>query len=271
MITLKIHDKEFNICAIEHFKGYIELVKNGLWEPNTFRVFDAFLDASHSYIDIGAWLGITSLYGCQKAKHCYAIEPDPVAFGYLKANVALNPSLQAKLTLSTVCIYHCNEPVTLGSRTSSAGGDSESSVCFSDAPLTWRVEGMTLERYFQEEQIEDCNFIKMDIEGAERTVLPNMKKLLLERKPTLFVAIHPLKFGDDFEEAILGIIDVLKIYKHVITADGLEIIPEVMLNENLKGPSYELVATDLPPETLKLSAWGKGIKFKSWMAEDKKE
>jgi FkbM family methyltransferase len=267
MTTLKIHDKDINIQDIKQFKNYIELVKEGLWEPDTFKVFDAFLDNSHSYIDIGAWLGITSLYGCQKAKHCYAIEPDPVAFQYLKDNVALNPVLKDKLTLSNVCIYHLNGPVILGNRTSSTGGDSESSVCFSDASLTWEVTGTTLKNYIKEHQIKDCNFIKMDIEGAERTVLPTMAALIKKLKPTLYVAIHPLKFEADFEEATLGIIDVLKLYKHVFTAQGLEIVPDVLLNESLKGPSYELVATDLSvgDYALKESEWGKSIRWKSWM------
>lgn len=267
MNTLNIHGREINVKVIPQFKNYIELVKEGLWEPDTFRVFDAFLNSSHSYIDIGAWIGITSFYGCQLAKHCYAIEPDPVAYQYLKDNVTLNPTLKDKLTLSNVCIYHLDGPVILGNRTSSTGGDSESSVCFSDASLNWEVLGMTLESYFIKHQIKDCNFIKIDIEGAERTVLPNMVALIIKQKPTLFVAIHPLKFGEEFEEAIMGIIDVLKLYQRVFTANGLEISLDVILNEGLRGPSYELVATDLSPDedAFKKSEWGKSIRWKSWV------
>jgi len=55
-------------------------VETNLWEPDTFKIFDKFIDKEHSYIDIGAWIGPTVLYGCQISKHCYAIEPDPIAF-----------------------------------------------------------------------------------------------------------------------------------------------------------------------------------------------
>src|SRR6267143_3643123 len=62
-------------------------LQKGKWEPSTFTIFDKFLNKQHSYIDIGAWWGPTVLYGCQLARHCYAVEPDPIAFQELKNNV----------------------------------------------------------------------------------------------------------------------------------------------------------------------------------------
>ena len=53
---------------------------------------------------MGAWIGPTVLYGCQNAKFCYAIEPDPVAFRQLKNNVDLNPSLISRISFSNSCV-----------------------------------------------------------------------------------------------------------------------------------------------------------------------
>ena len=33
------------------------------YEKNTYKIFDKFLDENHSYIDIGAFIGSTVLYG----------------------------------------------------------------------------------------------------------------------------------------------------------------------------------------------------------------
>ena len=70
----------------------------GVWEPETFKIFDIFLDKNHSYVDLGAWIGPTVLYGCQNAKFCYAIEPDPVALKQLKNNEDLNPNLISRIS-----------------------------------------------------------------------------------------------------------------------------------------------------------------------------
>ena len=85
-IKIQKNDKIFfvNSSQLNHFWAQLQL---NLWESNTFKIFDTFLDSNHSYIDLGAWIGPTVLYGCQKAKFCYAIEPDPVAFKQLKNNV----------------------------------------------------------------------------------------------------------------------------------------------------------------------------------------
>lgn len=47
---------------------YFFFWKNKSWERNTQKIFDKFLDSNHSYIDIGAWIGPTVLYGAQIAK-----------------------------------------------------------------------------------------------------------------------------------------------------------------------------------------------------------
>ena len=69
---------------------YFFFWKNKSWERNTHKIFDKFLDSNHSYIDIGAWIGPTVLYGAQIAKKVYAIEPDPIAFKELEKNGILS-------------------------------------------------------------------------------------------------------------------------------------------------------------------------------------
>lgn len=53
------------------------------WEDRTFIILDTFLDARRSFIDVGAWIGPTVLYGAAKAQHIYCFEPDPEAYRVL--------------------------------------------------------------------------------------------------------------------------------------------------------------------------------------------
>ncbi len=207
------------------------------WENETFRIFETYLDERHSFIDIGAWIGPTVLFGSQLAKHCYAIEPDPVAYKLLTANIALNPTIAPKITTVNQCISSNCGKVNLG-RASFTGGDSRSSLLFNEGPQ-WHVEATTLQKLINHYQIMDCNFIKMDIEGGEVIVLPAIAEFLHRVKPTLFLSIHSMLFPNP-EEDKKKILDVLSPYAYIFDAQG-RMIPQKLL-ENLEIDC--LIATD---------------------------
>src|SRR5580692_4173846 len=91
-MQIQAHGKQFEVSPANHLSFWDE-VSSGTWESSTFAIFDRFLDRQHSYIDIGAWIGPTVLYGCQLAKTAYALEPDPLAYVELAQNIAVNPSI----------------------------------------------------------------------------------------------------------------------------------------------------------------------------------
>ena len=219
-------------------------VEGGEWEPLTFAVFDRFLDPEHSYIDVGAWIGPTVLYGAHLARHCYALEPDPVAFSRLKENVLLNAPLQRRITLSPQCLSTTCDPVRLGNKTSHAGGDSMSSLLFAGAAVTWEAAGVTLERFLVDHRIGDCSFIKMDIEGGEFEVLPAIADYLTERRPTLYLSLHP-GFVPDPEPGMTAISGVLATYRHVYTPDLREVGLDAVQDPATFRSCYELVISDV--------------------------
>jgi FkbM family methyltransferase len=195
-------------------------LERNLWENDTFAVFDTFLDRAHSYIDIGAWVGPTTLYACQLARHCYAVEPDPVAFKMLRDNLALNPGLKDKLSLTNACIGSASGTVKLGSKTQF--GDSRSSIEFGDSAGSLTVESLALDDFASKNNITDCNFIKMDIEGGEAEVLPAMKSYLEKNKPVLLLSLHPFWFKDR-ARGTEAIIEALRVYKHIFYTNGIKL------------------------------------------------
>jgi FkbM family methyltransferase len=171
-------------------------VNTGQWEPHTFNAFKRHLDKNHSMIDIGAWIGPTTLYGAHLAKHVYAFEPDPVAFDELRYNVHVNPALKPNIDICQMCISDKCGPASIG--TQSEFGDSMSSLLFGDGNKTVATKCITLQGYFKFKNITDCNFVKMDIEGGEVIVLPHIVDFLIESNITLFVSMHPFWFKDLF-------------------------------------------------------------------------
>jgi FkbM family methyltransferase len=231
------HGKTFFVTGnVDYFIYW----KNKFWEVYTHKVFDRFLDPNHSYIDIGAFIGPTVLYGAFIAKKVYAIEPDPVAFSELEKNVSLNPALKEKIELHQKCINVRSEKVKFGSI--SDGGDSMSSLLFADSKTSWVVDGITFDDFIKNNNITDCNFIKMDIEGGEAFVLPTMENYLKIHKPVLYLSIHPCFFENPRED-IKKVIDVLEVYKNVYRKDKKIELNELLSKKGLIG-SYEVVATD---------------------------
>jgi len=213
------------------------------WEPYTFTIFDKFLDKEYSYIDIGSWIGPTVLYGCQLAKRCYGIEPDPVAFKNLKKNVALNPNLKSCISLSNKCISDSNGFVYLSPKNSSDRGNSESSTVYEKPLKSWKVPALTLQQFYIDNSIEDCNFIKMDIEGGEFSVLPSLKHFLENEKPTIYLSLHPHLVKNPSKK-IEKICEVINQYDNIYNNKLCKLELDFLSNPENFDKSYEVILTD---------------------------
>ncbi len=253
---LNIRGKSFNVSESRILEEYYDEVSKGKWKPEIYEVLDAFLDEEQSYIDLGAWIGTTVFYGCQLAKHCYTMEPDPEAYKQLQDNLALNIRYEDKISLSKECLYSKSGEVTLGNDSSPLGGNGYSSLFYKNPLITWDVPSLTFEDFIKKNEITEYNFINMDIQGGEAHVLPQMADLLKKTKPTLLLSMYPSLYGDQVEELVKEIIRVISDYKHIITYEGMEILPEFLLNDYVGEAEYNLVVTDVPMEKIKHTTWG---------------
>jgi FkbM family methyltransferase len=190
--TVKIEGVSFTVCANEH-ADFWRRVEAREWERSTFDIFRRFLRSDRSYMDIGAWIGPTVLFGAHFAQRAYAIEPDPVAYVELCKNVRLNPLMANKIHTRNICISSRPGPVAFGNR--GEAGDSTSSLLFAGARTNWVVQSKTLEDFVRDEDITDCNFIKVDIEGGEYLIISEMCDYLLRGFPTLHLSLHPRFIG----------------------------------------------------------------------------
>jgi hypothetical protein len=60
------------------------------WEVETFAIFDKYLSKDKIMIDIGASIGVISMYGSRKSKYIYAIESDTKKYEDLCLNMKNN-------------------------------------------------------------------------------------------------------------------------------------------------------------------------------------
>jgi FkbM family methyltransferase len=251
LMLVHLRNQDFNVVSGRNDR-YWHGITSGAWEPDTYPIFERFVDRDHSYIDMGAYIGPTLLYGCQIAKRVYGIEPDPIAFDELQQNVSLNRPITDNVQLFEVCIAPRSGEVAFGN--CGAGGDSVSSLLFGDRKTHWIVKALTFEDFMRQAGVTDCNFIKMDIEGGEYRLLPTMLPYLRAHRPTLHLSLHPCHLGKRgigligklFVRLVstLRLAACVRLYRHLYDSHGRPLTFASLLWQSRAKVTLDVVLTD---------------------------
>lgn len=164
----------------------------GVWEPQATAFILRRLQPGDGFIDVGANIGYFSLLAARRvgAEGCVtSIEASPDIFHFLTENIARNRSairalnFAASDTRGTVTLYQGDEH-NCGTTTIAATAGASVAATISSASLD--------ELLTDQEKIK-ARLIKIDVEGAEASVVAGMKSLLTTgRKDCEFlVEIHP--------------------------------------------------------------------------------
>ena len=185
----------------EGYESYWDLVNKGKWEPETFLAFDKYINNETLFIDIGGWIGPTSLYGAQLAKKTVSLEPDPIAFKRLKQNVGLNSDTlpKKKLILLNLALWINETKITftsdirLGDSSSSILREIKDSNQNNFANKSFSADTISLESLLKTINLKDYNniFVKVDIEGAEYKLFKFVLGKLSEIRANVLISLHP--------------------------------------------------------------------------------
>jgi len=138
-------------------------------------------------IDIGAHIGIFTVYISKKAGTIFSYEPLPENFGLLQENVFLN-SIENKTRLfncavagtkKTMKLYHSKE--NTGAHSFSGSGNR-----YTEVPC------ISLQEVFDTNKIQRCEFLKIDAEGAEYEMLYSLPKNYFTRVQRIYLEYHAL-------------------------------------------------------------------------------
>jgi FkbM family methyltransferase len=164
-------------------------------------------------IDIGAHIGlytITSSKQVGKTGKVVAIEADPDNFWLLKRNIALN-NLTNVLPLN-YAVFSTRTRIKLYEQSASA---KYNSLMLARARTENYVEvnADTLDNLLKVRGINEVNWIKIDVEGAEFEVLKGSTETLSSNNMSLLVEIHNIEDPSHYD----NIVDFLKHHDYEIT------------------------------------------------------
>lgn len=176
----------------------------GCFEPGTVRAYSGIVKRGDTVLDIGANIGahslpLSKLVGPQGKVICF--EPTGYAFDKLRTNVMLNPEFAARLDTHQVML----------------ADDVQASPpphgCFSSWPLRdvrgahpyhggkcKSISGCSVQRldqFLAEAGVQHVDFVKLDVDGAELSVLRGGLQMLGDNKPTILLELAPYVYADN--------------------------------------------------------------------------
>ncbi len=171
------------------------VIKHLEWEQTVQKVYDhplVHVRTGDVVIDCGAHIGGFTRIALQAgARLVVAIEPEESNLVAFRRN--LEPELkQGKVKLIGKGIWDSNGKLPLHV---SNTGDSHSMVVPQNAGREETIEVTTLDALLAELKLSRVDFIKMDIEGAERKALRGAGRTLQRWKPRLAISSYHVK-GD---------------------------------------------------------------------------
>lgn len=182
-----------NPTEIEKFLSFYTF---GLKQYNIKNIFEVKNDAV--IFDIGAWKGDTAYFfskKCSDKAKIYAFEPDNYAYEILE-------KIKNK--------YKLNNVITKNILFSNAEKEIDFISMIPNTPAV-KKNAITIDKFVEENNIEKIDYIKMDVEGAERTILEGAIKTIKKFKPHLAIAIyHGGKlFMEDFYDVPIFIKNII--------------------------------------------------------------
>jgi FkbM family methyltransferase len=160
-------------------------------EPAILQVMQNLVKPGHCVVDVGAHIGIETLMLSQwvgTSGQVVSLEPDPNNFKSLSANVSLNAVSNVQLMQVAVSDKSGQLQFVQGRGVLCRLVDNPNDPDIDPASLII-VQVYTLDELFAGNQ-PAVNFVKIDVEDSEVSVLSGARRLLYEQKPIVILELH---------------------------------------------------------------------------------
>jgi len=187
--------------------------KTKSWEgPYGYQdgTFDVSIKKGDVVIDAGAWIGDFSAYVASKGAVAYAFEPVDETFQLLCKTSDLNKLNKGKIhpIKKGLSNYEGELNILIDEKNSY---ENSFIIERQNATTEEKISIITLDKFVEENDLDRIDFIKADIEGAERDLLKGATHVLKKFAPKLAICTYHLP--DDTEVLEKLILDANPDYK----------------------------------------------------------
>lgn len=177
------------------------------YEQENIRIINKYIKPGMSIIDVGAHIGLMSVIFGKKVGQTGAVfsfEPTPSTFEVLKKSVRIN-NLDSIIQTENAALSDKNGKNIF--YISNYNADNSNSLVNkkridrNEKPI--EVQLYSIDDYIIQKEIKQVDFIKIDAEGAELSVLKGAQNTLYQFRPKVILALHPTSiktFGHSLEK-----------------------------------------------------------------------
>ncbi len=138
-------------------------------------------------VDVGANIGITTIWLARRSKMVYAFEPEKNNLARLLTNLKVNNISNVRIVEKAVSNKNTKVPFYIFN---SYGHHSLSSKHISKLKEIIYVDSITLSTFCEKEGIEEIDLLKIDVEGCELLVLEGANDLLKRQQIRMIIFEH---------------------------------------------------------------------------------
>lgn len=221
---IRINQMYFKVLPCASKDGDLwKLINNKVWDPETFEFFRNFVRPDKSVIDIGGWIGTTTLQAyAYNPKQVYSIEADPANFQTLKHNIAMNYAGD-KIKAFNACLtdkQNANKIIPFGTANEEKPNSSSHRIDNGSRVMVKTINALPFLK--KNCNLRDVNCINADIEGSER-YLTETFKYLSTKNIAILLSLHPPFWGKDKGMVVPELLKSFQGYKIICPFEYKEI------------------------------------------------
>ena len=192
--------------------GYFAFSDFGGWGRGHNNGFESCIEACRDascFVDIGAHIGLVTLPAAKVLKgrgHVHAFEPSRVNNNFLRHHLTVN--FLTNVTVSDLLVGEKNAVVDFFETDYPNGQNSKIFTDRVDSYFQCKREQVTLDKYVADKKIAP-DIIKIDVEGAEVSVLAGAKRTLQTFRPLIYLSVHPRELKQT-PEGLLGLTKIIQ-------------------------------------------------------------
>ncbi|MDQ6698582.1 MAG: FkbM family methyltransferase [Acidobacteriota bacterium] len=175
----------------------VTILRAGEWQKEVWDSLLPNLSDGAVFLDVGAHIGYFSMKAAPRVGRTgrvLAFEPNPETLKLLRDNVAANHA--ANITVEPIACTDREQQLTLyasaGFNTGMSSLSRENAdITYKEAPRAYSVRGRPIDDVVQDRKLTRVDAVKIDVEGAEVSVLRGAVETLKRFHPKLVVEIVP--------------------------------------------------------------------------------
>jgi FkbM family methyltransferase len=199
-------------------------IRQNIWDARIIK--EQFLDKPYiryfkfpnnpTIIDIGGYIGDFSLFAAQylNAKHVIVYEPTVENFELLKRNVD-NNAFGNRIAAINKAVSNSTE-VTLNVEIQDSDEVQVSAYWFPEAEHRI-IPSVTLSDVFAEHYLDSVDLLKIDCEGGEYDIFPNVTNEIFSRIRNIVFEYHPI---DGYKEKLELVLSRLRSAGYIVQLEG---------------------------------------------------